>query len=81
LTSGINAQFTIMNDRLSAAIESGIAPESAQQLSEQVVEMTSSSTKVLETLTEDLQSTPTTKSQVSQTRPITGKKKKVRLVK
>jgi hypothetical protein len=80
LNTNINKQLTLMNDRLNAAIEVGLPAESMAQMSTQAHEIATSSSAVIGTMSSDLQDEPSKHSQTSQTKPITGKKKRVRLI-
>jgi len=80
LSASINQQFTVMNARLNSAIESGVMSDEAIRESAQAAENIGSSSQVLEAVASDLKAAPTPVSQVSQSKPITGKKKKVRLI-
>jgi len=80
LSASINQQFTVMNAKLNSAIESGVMTEQNGQESTQAAEAIGESSRVLEVLSDDLKAQPSKSSQVSMTKPITGKKKKVRLI-
>jgi uncharacterized protein YoxC len=80
LSTDINQQFTLLNSRLNAAIEAGMPKESLVQMAAEAKDLKTSSSAVIEVVTDNLNETPTGSSQTSQAKVITGKTKKIRLV-
>jgi chromosome segregation ATPase len=80
ITRDISHQFTIMNDRLNSSIETGLGLHTSQQLVDDVVASSSSITGVLETVRNDLVNPPSQLSSITQSKPITSSKRKIRLI-
>jgi hypothetical protein len=80
LQISLNQQFTVMNERLNAAIESGTIGNTLSQTSQDAGNMAQSASTVIDAIQTDLSSPPSGSSQISQPAVITGGRKKVRLV-
>jgi hypothetical protein len=73
-------QLTLMNEKLSSAVEKGLSTTVAQQTAEQITMVASNAHNVLDTIQGDLTADPSPVSRVSQKAPIKGGKKRVKLV-
>jgi uncharacterized protein (UPF0147 family) len=80
LNVSINQQFTVMNERLNAAIESNMVGSTLTQTSQDASVLAKSASNIIDTIQTDLNLPPTTSSQISQGQVIVGGRKKVRVI-